>query len=408
MDPYVFMFLFLSGFFLLTYIIGMLIEKIHIPWIFSALIIGFILAIYNPFSSILGLPNPFPSILGLPIFDFFKNLGMYFLLFIIGFEIDLKEMKKMGKFIIKSTMLTILFATLFGTLLIYFVFKIDLVIAIIVSLSFATVGEEILIPILDEFNLTDKPLGQTIIGVGSLDDIVEILSLIFVVLLVGSNSPQGDFNIWVIIIALFVLFLLMIGLLKFKKKRKRFKHTGVEALFVFVLFVLFLFIGVGDFAEAAPLAALFAGIGLRTFLPKERLKVIESEVKTVCYGLFAPIFFLMVGVSMDLSYLVMFPILIILIVLVSLAAKILASYLSGKKKLGEKNSILLGIGLSVKFSTSIVIIAIFLENKLITPGLYSVIIASSMIFAFLIPILFATLLTKWKSSVDLHNREKVE
>ena len=133
MDPYVFMFLFLSAFFLLTYIIGMLIEKIHIPWIFSALIIGFILAIYNPFSSILGLP----------IFDFFQNLGMYFLLFIIGFEIDLKEMKKMGKFIIKSTVLTILFATLFGTLLIYYVFKVDLVIAIIVSLSFATVGEEI-------------------------------------------------------------------------------------------------------------------------------------------------------------------------------------------------------------------------------------------------------------------------
>jgi Kef-type K+ transport system membrane component KefB len=78
-------FLFLGVIFLLTYIIGMLIEKIHIPWIFSALIIGFVLAIYNPFSSITSLP----------IFDFFGQLGMYFLLFIIGFEVDLKEMKKM-------------------------------------------------------------------------------------------------------------------------------------------------------------------------------------------------------------------------------------------------------------------------------------------------------------------------
>ena len=389
-------FLFLSIIFLLTYVIGILIEKIHIPWIFSALIIGFVLAIYNPFTSITDSST----------FDLFSQLGMYFLLFIIGFEIDLKEMKKMGKFIIKSTFLTILFATIFGTLLIYFLFKVNLLIAIIVSLSFATVGEEILIPILDEFDLTNKPLGQTIIGVGSLDDIIEILSLIFVVLLVGSNSPQGDFNIWVIIIALFVLFLLMIGLLKLKKERKRFKHTGVEALFVFVIFVLFLFIGVGTFAEAAPLAALFAGIGLRTFLPQERLKVIESEIKTICYGFFAPIFFLMVGVSMDLSYLVMFPLLIISIVVVSLVAKILASYLSGKKRLGKKDSILLGIGLSVKFSTSIVIIAIFYEKGLISAGLYSVIIASSMIFAFLIPILFATLLTKWKISVNTEKMQK--
>ncbi|MEJ2279168.1 MAG: cation:proton antiporter, partial [Candidatus Lokiarchaeota archaeon] len=140
---------------------------------------------------------------------------------------------------------------------------------------------------LDEFDLTNKSLGQSIIGVGSLDDIIEIISLIFVIILVGSNSPQGNFNIWVIIIALSILFLLTIGLLKLKKKRRRFKHTGVEALFVFVIFVLFLFIGIGIFAEAAPLAALFAGIGLRTFLPKERLKAIESEVKTICDGFFA-------------------------------------------------------------------------------------------------------------------------
>lgn len=390
-------FLFLSVIFLLIYLIGMLIEKIHIPWIFSALILGFVLAIYNPFSSITSSS----------IFDFLSQLGMYFLLFIIGFEVDLKEMKKMGKLIIKSTIITIFLATIFGALLIYFVFKVDLLISIIVSLSFATVGEEILIPILDEFNLTNKPLGQSIIGVGSLDDIIEIISLIFVILLVGSNSPQGDFNIWVIIIALFILFLLMIGLIRFKKERKRFKHTGVEALFVFVIFVLFLFIGVGIFAEAAPLAALFAGIGLRTFLPKERLKAIESEVKTICYGFFAPIFFLMVGVSMDLKSLVTFPLLIIiiLIVLVSIVAKILASYLSGRKKLGKKDSILLGIGLSVKFSTSIVIISIFFENNLIASDLYSVIIASSMIFAFIIPILFATLLTNWKTSEDLKNKE---
>lgn len=386
-------FLFLGAIFLLTYLIGMLIEKIHIPWIFAALILGFVLAIYNPFSSITSSST----------FDFLSQLGMYFLLFIIGFEIDLKQMKKMGKLIIKSTILTILFATIFGALLIYFVFRVNLFVSIIISLSFATVGEEILIPILDEFDLTNKSLGQSIIGVGSLDDIIEIISLIFVIILVGSNSPQGNFNIWVIIIALSILFLLTIGLLKLKKKRRRFKHTGVEALFVFVIFVLFLFIGIGIFAEAAPLAALFAGIGLRTFLPKERLKAIESEVKTICYGFFAPIFFLMVGVSMDLKYLITFPLLIILVVLISIGAKILAGYLSGKKDLGIKDSVLLGIGLSVKFSTSIVIFLIFLQNGLISPGLYSVLIASSMVFAFLIPILFSTLLSKWKMPTDSQN-----
>ena len=112
------------------------------------------------------------------------KIQMYFSIY----KIDLKEMKKMGKFIIKSTILTILFATVFGTLLIYFLFKVDLIISIIVSLSFATVGEAILIPILDEFKLTEEPLGQTIIGVGSLDDIIEIFSLIFVIIILYSMS----------------------------------------------------------------------------------------------------------------------------------------------------------------------------------------------------------------------------
>ena len=152
------------------------------------------------------------------------------------------------------------------------------------------------------------------------------------------------------------------------------------------------------YAEAAPLAALFAGIGLKTFIPQERLKLVESEIKTMCYGLFAPMFFLWVGVSMNLKYLLTFPLLIVLIVVTGIAAKLFGSYISGKKYLGKKDSILLGIGISVKFSTGIVVMSILLNNSLIDSGLYSVIIASSIVFTFLIPILFSSLLTKRKSS----------
>ncbi len=390
-------FLFLSIIFLLTFVIGKLIEKIHIPWIFSSLILGFCLAIYNPFTEIINSST----------FNFLSQLGMYLLLFIIGFEIDLKEMKKQGKFIIKSTALTIFLATFFGTLLVCFVFGYNLFISVIVGLSFATVGEAILIPILDEFNLTNEPLGQTIIGVGTLDDIIEIFSLILVILLVGSTS-QNVFDVIMILVALAVLFILTIGFLKIGKKGSKFKHTGVEPLFIFILFVLFLFLGVGLYAEAAPLAALFAGIGLKTFIPEERLKFIESEIKTICYGFFAPLFFLWVGASMNLSYLVAFPLFIVLIVAVGIGAKLLGSYISGKNVLGKKDSILLGIGISVKFSTGIVIMTILLNNGLIDSGLYSVIIASSIIFTFIIPIVFARLLTKWKSPTDKKKIETAE
>jgi Kef-type K+ transport system membrane component KefB len=64
---------------------------------------------------------------------------------------------------------------------------------------------------------------------------------------------------------------------------------------------VFLFLGIGEYAEATPLAALLAGIGLGNFIPEKRLELIESEVKTMCYGFFAPIFFLWVGATLDIN-----------------------------------------------------------------------------------------------------------
>ena len=359
-------------------------EKIRVPWIFAALIFGFLLAIYNPFTSITSLPE----------FNFLAQLGMYFLLFIIGFELDLDKLKKQGKFIIKATFFIIFLEAFFGTLLIHFVFRYEWFISFVVALSFATVGEAILIPILDEFKIVNTKLGQSIIGIGTLDDVIEILILILVIFLIGSNTTHS--KIALILISLFTLFGLAFGLTKLKKESAKFGFLSIENLFLFVLFIFFLFLGVGEYEHATAIAALLSGIALKTFIPEERLRTIESEVKTMCYGFFAPLFFVWVGITMDINYLVSYPLLVLLVVGVSNGAKILGSLVVGKKELGIKKSILLGIGLSVRFSTSIIIVKILFENGLIHTGLYSVIVASSIVFKFIIPVLFSNLLVRWK------------
>ena len=82
--------LFLAGVFVITLILGILLEKIRIPWIFAALLIGLGLAAHNPFKEVTSSPE----------FLFLANLGMYFLLFIIGFELNIKELKKSSSSII--------------------------------------------------------------------------------------------------------------------------------------------------------------------------------------------------------------------------------------------------------------------------------------------------------------------
>ena len=68
----------------------------------------------------------------------------------------------------------------------------------------------------------------------------------------------------------------------------------------------------------------------------------------------------------------------------------------GKKELGKHKAILLGIGLSVKFSTSIVIIKMLFENNLIPLTLYLVLVGATVLFKFVVPFLLSTLIKRWK------------
>ena len=94
-------------------------------------------------------------------------------------------------------------------MLVHFVFGYNWIISIIVALSFATVGEAILIPILDEFKIINTKLGQSIIGIGVLDDLIEVAVLIFAIVLIGSKS--SIVNSYLILLSLIVLISLTIG-----------------------------------------------------------------------------------------------------------------------------------------------------------------------------------------------------
>lgn len=365
------------------FLIGRVLEHIRVPWVFAALLLG----------SILSFPNPFTGILISEPFVFMAELGMYFLLFMIGMELNLSELRRAGNFLFRATFIIIFMEAIAGTLLIHFAFHYSWFISFLVALSFATVGEAILIPILDEFKIINTKLGQSIIGIGILDDVIEILLLLVVSVFISTHAPERIFSV---IASLFLLFVLTIGFQSIKKQGEIFKFKNIQTLFFFAIIVFFFFIGIGIFADAAPIGALLAGVSLRNFLPKKRLELIDSEVKAMAYGLFVPIFFLWVGSTINFNYIINYPLAILGVVFISNGTKMFASYLVGHKELGNKESVLLGIGLSVRFSTSIVIIKILFDKGLIDVNLYSIILASSIAFVFVTPVLFSSLLDLWK------------
>lgn len=379
-------FLFLGLCFFLFFLVGPFIEKIRVPWIFAALLVGAGLAIYNPF----------PSVVENPSFNMLSDLGMYFLLFIIGLEVDLVEIKKMGKLIIKTMALVISLETLFGTLFVHYTFGTPWEIAALVAMSFGTVGEAILVPILDEFKIIHTRLGQAIIGVATLDDVIELAALIWLSVLLGVQQDAHT-KIGVELLAfilLIVLTILLYSIKKFIPKIRIPNYTGIVLCFMLIIF--FTYIGIGKMAEMEALAAILAGLVTKYFLTETQFSQLEVHTKLLTYGFLAPIFFLKVGMEINIDYLISNLALVLLVILISNSAKMIGSWISTRKEFGPKKSILMGIALSVRFSTSIVIVTVLYKNQLIGSHLFSVLIASSILFKFIIPPLFSNLLVRWK------------
>jgi len=93
---------------------GFLLQKyLKIPWMFAALFFGIILSVFG----FLG-----PSIESEP-FQLLATLGMLVILFMIGFNLDLKEIRKLGKQILTGAIFIISLEGFLGSLLFYFRFS---------------------------------------------------------------------------------------------------------------------------------------------------------------------------------------------------------------------------------------------------------------------------------------------
>ncbi len=379
--------------------VGYLLQKyLRMPWMFSSLFFGLIL-------SSLGL---FKTTIESDLFKLLETLGMYLLLFIIGYSIDFKKMAKLKNYVILGTVIIIAFEGFFGSLLLYFAFPTSInnsyLIAVITAFSFATVGEAVLLPILNEFKIIKTTFGQLTLGIGTLDDIVEVLILAVVAVLPGLlpiTLTQSFPNPLIVLVVLGFMSVLTLVIAKFGSKIGSVLEKNHTPSFIFsllTLLVFFSFVALGNFvAESlASVGAIFGGIVLRELLPKERLYQNEQAIEFLGYIFLSPFFFLSVGASVSVSSIFVAPLMVGLILLVANGSKYLASVALFRRLLGFKYSSLMGIGLGIRFSTSLIVQFILLKSELITLDLYSALIAAAIFVTPVIIIAYSWILSKGK------------
>ncbi|HHW9898392.1 TPA: cation:proton antiporter [Staphylococcus aureus] len=257
------------------------------------------------------------------ILNILSTLGFIFLMFLSGLEIDFKAFKKdkrarQGQNDDESSIpghlnlaLTVFAFIMIISILLAYVFKwlglVDDVLLMVIIISTISLG--LVVPTLKEMNIMRTTIGQFILLVAVLADLVTMILLT----VYGAINGQGDSTIW--LIGILVVFTAISYILGVQFKRMSFlqklmdgtTQIGIRAVFALIILLVALAEGVG--AENI-LGAFLAGVVVSLLNPDEEM---VEKLDSFGYGFFIPIFFIMVGVDLNIPSLIKEPKLLIII-----------------------------------------------------------------------------------------------
>ncbi|MCG5174093.1 monovalent cation:proton antiporter family protein [Staphylococcus aureus] len=257
------------------------------------------------------------------ILNILSTLGFIFLMFLSGLEIDFKAFKKdkrarQGQNDDESSIpghlnlaLTVFAFIMIISILLAYVFKwlglVDDVLLMVIIISTISLG--VVVPTLKEMNIMRTTIGQFILLVAVLADLVTMILLT----VYGAINGQGGSTIW--LIGILVVFTAISYILGVQFKRMSFlqklmdgtTQIGIRAVFALIILLVALAEGVG--AEHI-LGAFLAGVVVSLLNPDEEM---VEKLDSFGYGFFIPIFFIMVGVDLNIPSLIKEPKLLIII-----------------------------------------------------------------------------------------------
>ena len=384
--------------------IGYAINKyLRMPWMFTVVVFGMVL-------SALGL---FQETMASESFRLLSRMGMLFFLFTIGLDLELDQVRRLGGYIVGGNILLTLTEGLLLGLLFYFVFpefvSHSFAVALIAGIAFGTVGEVILLAILKEFGLEKTRFGQLALGIGVFDDVFEILALAVIIALPaftlgGSQDGAWRDSLTIVLTLVGVLiatvFLSLAGRYTRRYLEKVPDNPSVVPFFIFMLLFAFIYFGASGFEIMGVVAAIFSGIAVRQVLPERWVQQYKKPIYFVGNIFLGPFFFLSLGGHMSFDSLLAYPLLILVIMAVSLLSRMAVSYLLFHKLLGGRQSLVMGVGLTTKFSTSVISENLLFTSGLIAQPLYTTIMAAFIVLKPIIVGVFSRSLAMTKDSIQ--------
>jgi len=201
----------------------------------------------------------------------------------------------------------------------------------------------------------------------------------------SSNVAQASSLMLPVVSYLLLLLLATLAIVKIGGRVRRILENIVRSppyippFLIFLVFFSFAASGALVYETLAPVASIMGGIVTQQVFPEKVLKESRKSIGFLGNFFLSPFFFLGLGASVSLASILAFPLLIVIIFLVSFSSRVSASTLFFHRLLGLKYAFIMGIGLCTKFSTSIIAETLLLNSGAISTRLFSAMIATYMI-----------------------------
>ncbi|USS40739.1 cation:proton antiporter [Thermococcus aggregans] len=307
----------------------------------------------------------------------FSNLGVLLLLFLAGIESDLQEFRRVGRPSILVAGIGVLFSFILGFLVAYpFV---EFHEALLYGAIMTPTSVSITVRVLMELRRLRTREGTTILAAAVVDDVLGILVLTVIISLLREGSIDYRTIVEILVeVSGFLAIFLYLGPVFAEKAFKRISHIDLpESTTAFAIVFLILFAYMAEHLNLASILGAYM-VGL-TIGQTSYKKQVEDHVSILGYSLFIPIFFVEVGMRIELSYIRYASLFAVLYTIMAVVSKIagcgLGAYLAG---FDFKASLRIGIGMIPRLGVELAMLTIALSSGII--GSEALTIAIFMVF----------------------------
>jgi Kef-type K+ transport system membrane component KefB len=343
-------------------VLGILFRVLKQPLVLAYLVAGVLISLFGIFNVEEG-----------KVVEVFSSMGIMFLLFLVGMEMDYRSIKKIGVLSLIIGTGQVIFTTFGGFLISYYLFGFDFLSSLYIGIALAFSSTVIIIKVLSDKGSLNTLHGRAAIGLLLVQDIIVILILIAL----NTIETGGVLNIiyFVKIILLAVLFfggMIFLGRTIFPYVFHKIARSQ-ELLFLISLGWLFVFAAVIEqFGFSLEIAGFLGGVALANSSEKYH---IASKVRPL-RDFFIVIFFVYMGSLMITSHFsdMIIPI-VVFSIFVLIGNPLIVMILMGVMRYKKRTGFLTGVTVAQISEFSLIFVALGLSLGHISEEVFALVVA---------------------------------